>query len=69
MQAVPASTPTAGEQPPAALSSDLAGARPFSSVAASARGLAIGLALTALAALSAVAIASATVGYPFGRLG
>jgi hypothetical protein len=69
MQAAPALTAIAGDSPPAPLSPELARPRPSSSLAASARGLAIGLALTALAALSAVAIASATVGYPFGRIG
>jgi hypothetical protein len=69
MHAAPALTPIAGHSPPAPLSSELARPRPSSSLAASVRGVAIGLALTALAALSAITIASATVGYPFGRLG
>ena len=43
-------------------------AAPVSTLAASLRGLSIGLALFAVSALAGIALASATVGYPIGRL-
>jgi hypothetical protein len=48
--------------------SPLSEAAPISTLAASLRGLSIGLALFALSALAGAALASLTVGYPIGRL-
>jgi hypothetical protein len=43
-------------------------AAPISTLAASLRGLSIGLALFALSALAGAALTTLTVGYPIGRL-
>jgi hypothetical protein len=61
VQAAPASTLSAD--------SPAIEAAPVNTLAASLRGLLIALILLALIAVAGVAIASATVGYPIGRLG
>jgi hypothetical protein len=68
MKAASVSSLGSAEQLGAPLPSPVTEAAPINTLAASLRGLLIGLALFALSALAGAALASLTVGYPIGRL-
>lgn len=68
MKAESASTLSSADRPAAPSFPPALEAAPVRTLAASLRGLAIGLVLFLLAALSGVAVASLTFGYPIGRL-
>jgi hypothetical protein len=68
MKAASASTLSSADRLPAPPLSPAVEAAPFSTLAASLRGLSIGLVLLLISAAAGAAFASLTFGYPIGRL-